>query len=282
MPYSLLPFGFNKWRVCKTFEPETCFSKKGLSKKQASKQMKAIIISESQKKSGKGDTPVPKNIELYNKIKDEVYKQYPTHSLYRSALIVKRYKNEGGEYETTNEPQNTGINKWFKENWLSANDFLRGDVVKCGDNNAEKYNEYPLCYAEKRLKKFTKKELKELIKEKTDLREKHLPTKELTGKGDRELYKLYPSTVKNRKWDLYYEKDGKVKKVSFGHPDYEDYTQHHDKQRRTNYLTRTANMRGEWKGDPWSRNNLSREILWGNSIDIQKNLNDYLKKMGIK
>jgi len=31
---------------------------------------------------------------------------------------------------------------------------------------------------------------------------------------------------------------------------------------RKNYLTRTANMKGNWKDDPFSRNNLARRIIW--------------------
>jgi len=37
--------------------------------------------------------------------------------------------------------------------------------------------------------------------------------------------------------------------VHFGQIGYEDYTKHHNKTRRKNYLTRTENMRGNWKKD---------------------------------
>jgi hypothetical protein len=43
---------------------------------------------------------------------------------------------------------------------------------------------------------------------------------------------------------------------------YEDFTKHKDPIRRHNYLTRTANMKGNWKDNPYSPNNLSRNILW--------------------
>jgi len=34
------------------------------------------------------------------------------------------------------------------------------------------------------------------------------------------------------------------------------------KKRRRNFLTRTANMKGNWKNDKYSRNNLARRIIW--------------------
>ena len=50
--------------------------------------------------------------------------------------------------------------------------------------------------------------------------------------------------------------------VYFGQMGYEDYTKHKDEKRRENYLKRTANIRGNWKDNPYSSNMLSRKILW--------------------
>ena len=50
--------------------------------------------------------------------------------------------------------------------------------------------------------------------------------------------------------------------VYFGQIGFEDYTKHKDEKRRENYLKRTANIRGNWKDNPYSSNNLSRYILW--------------------
>jgi len=50
--------------------------------------------------------------------------------------------------------------------------------------------------------------------------------------------------------------------VHFGLMPYEDFTKHLDQKRRQNYLTRTKNMRGNWKNNKYSPNNLSRNILW--------------------
>ena len=52
------------------------------------------------------------------------------------------------------------------------------------------------------------------------------------------------------------------KYVYFGQIPYQDFTKHLDLTRRENYLKRTANMKGNWKNDKYSANNLSRNILW--------------------
>lgn len=57
--------------------------------------------------------------------------------------------------------------------------------------------------------------------------------------------------------------------VMFGHIDYPDFVlfymnKEYDEaiKHRENYLTRTANMKGEWKKDKFSKNNLARRIIW--------------------
>ena len=72
--------------------------------------------------------------------------------------------------------------------------------------------------------------------------------------------KIYPSDKKDKKYKIYDPKNNRW--VNFGQIGYEDYTKHKDKNRRKNYLTRTRSMRGDWKRNPYSANNLSREILW--------------------
>ncbi len=50
--------------------------------------------------------------------------------------------------------------------------------------------------------------------------------------------------------------------VHFGQMGYEDYTKHHDTKRRKNYLQRSTNIRGNWKTNKYSPNNLSIHLLW--------------------
>ena len=72
--------------------------------------------------------------------------------------------------------------------------------------------------------------------------------------------KLYPSNNPAKKYKIFDPNNNKW--VNFGQIGYEDYTKHHDKKRRKNYLTRTKSMRGNWKNNRYSANNLSRNILW--------------------
>ena len=72
--------------------------------------------------------------------------------------------------------------------------------------------------------------------------------------------KLYPSKNYNKKYSIYDTKNDKW--INFGQIGYEDYTKHHNLKRRHNYLTRTKYIRGNWKLNKYSANNLSRHILW--------------------
>jgi len=72
--------------------------------------------------------------------------------------------------------------------------------------------------------------------------------------------KLYPANNPEKKYKIFDPKNNKW--INFGQMGYEDYTKHHDKNRRKNYLTRTKFMRGDWKNNKYSANNLSRNILW--------------------
>lgn len=41
-----------------------------------------------------------------------------------------------------------------------------------------------------------------------------------------------------------------------------DFTKHGDQARRKSYLARSAGIKGDWRDDKWSANNLARELLW--------------------
>lgn len=77
------------------------------------------------------------------------------------------------------------------------------------------------------------------------------------------LYKVYPSTLKTKKFDIYVinPRTDNVKKVSFGAKGYEDYTIHKDKHRRERYLIRHKN---DHINDPTTPGFWSTHLLWGN------------------
>jgi hypothetical protein len=78
--------------------------------------------------------------------------------------------------------------------------------------------------------------------------------------GKTNAAKLYPAKNPAKKYMIFDPKNNKW--VNFGQMGYEDYTKHHNKTRRKNYLTRTKGMLGNWKNNKYSANNLSRHILW--------------------
>lgn len=72
--------------------------------------------------------------------------------------------------------------------------------------------------------------------------------------------KLYPARNSAKKYSIFDPHHNKW--INFGQLGYEDYTRHCDKKRRRNYLTRSKSIRGDWKNNKYSANNLSRKILW--------------------
>ena len=72
--------------------------------------------------------------------------------------------------------------------------------------------------------------------------------------------KLYPARNTKKKYSVFDPIHQKW--VNFGQMGYEDYTKHRDKKRRKNYLTRSTHIKGHWKTNKYSPNNLSIKILW--------------------
>ena len=71
--------------------------------------------------------------------------------------------------------------------------------------------------------------------------------------------KIRLSTKKDKKY-MVTTPDGKI--VHFGQMGYEDFTKHKDKTRRKNYLTRSRKIKGNWKKNKYSPNNLDIKLLW--------------------
>ena len=76
------------------------------------------------------------------------------------------------------------------------------------------------------------------------------------GSDDAEIYL---SATKNKKFAVK-TPDGRI--VNFGAVGYDDYTKHQDQARRENYLARAQGIKGDWKSDKYSANNLAINVLW--------------------
>ena len=88
--------------------------------------------------------------------------------------------------------------------------------------------------------------------------------------------KLERATDGKHKWVAVFD-DGK--RVPFGAVGYQDYTQHGDKLRRANYLTRHRS-RESWS-NPKTAGSLSRWILWGDSTSLQTNLAAFKRRFSL-
>ena len=95
----------------------------------------------------------------------------------------------------------------------------------------------------------------EIVKEWSDPKEAQRKAKQYLGKDA----KLYFSTRKDKKY-MIQDPDGNW--VHFGQIGYEDHTKHLSETRRHAYLTRAKNIKGNWKSNKYSPNNLSIHILW--------------------
>ena len=69
---------------------------------------------------------------------------------------------------------------------------------------------------------------------------------------------------------IFTKDDGKTKTIHFGDSSYDDYTTHHDKDRRRLY--RLRHDKDLQTNNPLTAGHLSMFILWGNSRDIQTNI----------
>tara|TARA_R110000796_G_scaffold110320_3_gene221775 strand:- start:2215 stop:2493 length:279 start_codon:yes stop_codon:yes gene_type:complete len=85
-------------------------------------------------------------------------------------------------------------------------------------------------------------------------------------KEKKPLYKPVKSSNPKKKGMVYVKKDGNKRLIHFGDSSMKDFTQHKDKERRKNYLARSAGIKNKsgklTKDDKNSANYYSRKYLW--------------------
>ena len=96
---------------------------------------------------------------------------------------------------------------------------------------------------------------KKLIRRYSNPTEVYRRAKKYLGK----TVKIGLSTKKEKKY-MVTTPHGNI--VHFGQMGYEDYTKHKNKTRRKNYLTRSRKIKGDWKNNKYSANNLAIHLLW--------------------
>jgi hypothetical protein len=215
-------------------------------------------------KSGKGiDNP-----ELYETAKKIADETYDKPSAYKSGFIVKKYKELGGTY--SGKKENKGIGRWFKEDWkdIGGKEYpVYRPTKRVSKDTPLTASEIDPIQAKKQIK------LKQIIKGDANLPkfeekqgsgiEEFSNPKQVMKNAKKYLGNNVAIELSNKKDKKYMVYNPNTKKwVHFGQIGYEDFTKHKDLKRRENYLTRTANMKGNWKDDKYSPNNLSRNLLW--------------------
>lgn len=89
------------------------------------------------------------------------------------------------------------------------------------------------------------------------------------------LIGLYKSGRKDKRYVFdYIDEEGKRKKIHFGLYKGSTYIDHQDKLKRKNYLARHR-VREDW--EKINAGSLSARLLWGDSVDLELNLKQYLK-----
>ena len=90
-------------------------------------------------------------------------------------------------------------------------------------------------------------------------------------------FRLEKSPRPEKKWRaMFIHEDGKETHTDFGATGYQDYTQHHSKQRRKQYILRHK-ARENWN-DPTSAGSLSYHLLWGPSVSLEENVRLFKRK----
>ncbi len=90
------------------------------------------------------------------------------------------------------------------------------------------------------------------------------------------LIGLYKSGRKDKRYVFdYIDEEGKRKKIHFGLYKGSTYIDHQDKLKRKNYLARHSAGREDWT--KINAGSLSARLLWGDSVDLELNLKQYLK-----
>ena len=71
--------------------------------------------------------PEPVDKKMYNRIKEQVKRDIPKHSAYRSGIMVKKYKKAFAKKYGSKSPykgnktSTRGLRRWFKEKWRNQN-----------------------------------------------------------------------------------------------------------------------------------------------------------------
>ena len=94
------------------------------------------------------------------------------------------------------------------------------------------------------------------------------------------LLRVVKSDKPGKKWKAVFQTDaGREKTTHFGASGMQDYTQHHDKERRERY--RSRHRKDLETRDPTRAGFLSWYLLWGESTSLASNLASYRQRFDL-
>lgn len=94
-------------------------------------------------------------------------------------------------------------------------------------------------------------------------------------------FNIEPADDGQHKWvGIFTDEEGKETKIKFGAKGYEDFTQHKNRLRRTQYLSRHKS-REDWL-NPMTAGALSKWILWGDSPSMDTNVRYFKQKFNLE
>lgn len=101
---------------------------------------------------------------IYERAKSIVDKQYKKPSAYRSASLLKTYRELGGRVKQSMSKD--GLTKWLNQQWKNLTPYAEGlgskTQYKCGEK-APKQNAPSVCRPLKDVAKFSKSQIKKAV-----------------------------------------------------------------------------------------------------------------------
>ena len=210
------------------------------------------------------------NNNLYKKAQKIADQIYDKPSAYKSMFIIKKYKELGGKY--IGDKPNNGITQWINEKWtdIGNEDYpVFRPTKRINKNTPLLVNEIDnknlvdqiklkqIIKGNSNLPKFVRKSKEEELKSYSNIERVYKNAKKYFKNND---FNIDISTRKDKKFMIYNPETNRW--VHFGQFGAKDFTKTLDDGKRERYISRASKIKGLWRDDKYSPNNLSLWILW--------------------
>lgn len=106
--------------------------------------------------------------DIYERAKRKVDTMYKTHSAYKSAQLLKTYKDMGGRVDESKSKG--GLRTWFRQRWVNLSPYAEGltkskTEFKCGEKHPKQKGP-SVCRPKKDVGKYTKEQIKKAVAKK--------------------------------------------------------------------------------------------------------------------